>query len=105
MRLFYATDIHGSRACWRKFIRGGDFYVVDVLVLGGNMTGKGLIPIIRERASHHVYLQGKRHDFTAGALEDYQRRVREQGMYPVVVEPDELALLKADPAALDRLFE
>jgi Icc-related predicted phosphoesterase len=105
MRLFFATDIHGSRACWRKFLRGGDFYGADALVLGGDMTGKGLIPIVREGSRHHVHLQGKRYDFGDDALEDYRRRAREQGMYPFVVEPDELAELKADPAALDRLFE
>jgi Icc-related predicted phosphoesterase len=39
MRLFFATDIHGSETCWRKFLNSGKHYGADVLVLGGDMTG------------------------------------------------------------------
>lgn len=104
MRVFFATDIHGSRACWRKFLRGGEFYDADVLILGGDMTGKGLVPIVKTGEAFHTYLQGNRHEFAADELDAYRQRVREQGLYPFVAEPDELAALKADPDALDALF-
>jgi len=45
MRLFFATDIHGSETCWRKFLNSGKHYGADVLVLGGDMTGKALVPM------------------------------------------------------------
>lgn len=44
-RLFFATDIHGSEICWKKFLNAGKFYAADVLILGGDMTGKALVPI------------------------------------------------------------
>src|SRR5258708_16159614 len=44
-RLFFATDVHGSEICWRKFLNAGKFYNADVLILGGDMTGKALVPI------------------------------------------------------------
>jgi polyferredoxin len=47
MKLFYATDVHGSEICWKKFISGGKFYEVDTLILGGDhmplITFAGLI--------------------------------------------------------------
>lgn len=48
-RLFYATDIHGSERTYRKFVNAGKFYGVNVLVMGGDITGKLLIPIIKEK--------------------------------------------------------
>ena len=48
-RLFFATDIHGSDVCWKKFLNAGKFYRADVLVLGGDMTGKALVPIVRQQ--------------------------------------------------------
>lgn len=105
MKVFFATDIHGSRACWRKFLRGAEFYGADVLILGGDMTGKGLVPIVREGERFHVFLQDERYDFGPDELDHFRQRVREQGLYPFVAEPDELAELKADGDRLDQLFQ
>ena len=48
-RLYFATDLHGSERTYRKFINAGKFYDVDILVMGGDITGKLLIPIIKGR--------------------------------------------------------
>ena len=48
MRVFYATDLHGSEVCWRKFLNAAKFYDADVLICGGDMTGKAMIPIVEE---------------------------------------------------------
>ena len=46
--IFFATDVHGSDVCWKKFINAGKFYGADVLILGGDMTGKAIVPIIEQ---------------------------------------------------------
>ena len=48
MRIFFATDVHGSETCWRKFLNSGKHYKADVIILGGDMTGKALVPIIHD---------------------------------------------------------
>ena len=48
VRVFFATDIHGSETCWRKFLNSGTHYEADVMILGGDMTGKALVPIIHD---------------------------------------------------------
>ena len=50
VRLFFATDVHGSEVCWRKFINSAKHYEVDVLILGGDMTGKAIVPIVENGA-------------------------------------------------------
>ena len=44
--LFFATDIHGSETCFRKFLNAGLAYKADVLIMGGDMTGKMLVPLV-----------------------------------------------------------
>jgi uncharacterized protein len=107
MRVYFATDIHGSETCFRKFLHCHEYYDADVLVLGGDMTGKALVPIVDlgdER--YYTILQEQRHDF-AGAeeLQRYERTVRERGLYPLRTTEDELAEFRNEPGRLDDLFE
>ena len=63
-RVFFATDIHGSETCFRKFLNSAAFYEADVIVLGGDMTGKALVPIVSNGDGRcHCYLQDQRHEF------------------------------------------
>jgi Icc-related predicted phosphoesterase len=50
-RIYFATDVHGSDLCWKKFIAASEFYQASILVLGGDTSGKALVPIIAERNS------------------------------------------------------
>src|SRR5919204_5509225 len=106
MRVFFATDIHGSETCWRKFLRCGEFYDADVIILGGDMTGKALVPVVDEgNGRYHTYLQDQRHDFEGDdGLERYERMIRERGLYPFRTNARELEELSATPERLDTLF-
>ena len=53
MRVFFATDIHGSEVCWRKFLNAAAFYKADLVVLGGDVTGKIMVPVV----AHNGYWQ------------------------------------------------
>jgi Icc-related predicted phosphoesterase len=48
IRIFYASDVHGSERCFKKFINAGKIYKANALILGGDLTGKKMIPILRE---------------------------------------------------------
>ena len=61
MRVFFATDIHGSDVCWRKFINAGKFHKADVLIMGGDMTGKAMVPIVANGSNWELELQGQQH--------------------------------------------
>jgi hypothetical protein len=103
-RVFFATDIHGSETCFRKFLNSAKFYEADVIVLGGDMTGKALVPIVGNGdGRHHCYLQDQRHEFGADETERYERMVRDRGLYPFRTTEAELAELRQSPERLQAL--
>jgi Icc-related predicted phosphoesterase len=106
VKIFYATDLHGSEVCWRKFLNAGPFYGVDVLICGGDMTGKAMIPIVRRDGRYEVTLQEIPYVLeTEAELEEMKRRIANRGYYPVVVTPEEMAELAADDRLVQRRFE
>ena len=59
MRVFFATDIHGSEVCWRKFLNAAAFYKADMVILGGDVTGKVMIPITTHPGNWQVTVRGQ----------------------------------------------
>ena len=105
MRVFFATDIHGSEVCWRKFLNAAEFYKADLVVLGGDVTGKVMVPITSHPGYWEVTVRGQRHRLeTQQELEDIQRQIRNNGSYPAMVTPDELRHLTDTEGAVDQRF-
>jgi len=105
MRVFFATDIHGSDVCWRKFLNAGAFHKADVLVMGGDMTGKAMVPIVARDGRWELTLQEQPVVVAGDAdLAAMEKRIRDRGYYPVRTTPDELAAWDADPALVDARF-
>ena len=44
-RILFATDVHGSDPVWKKFIRGAERYKANVLIIGGDVTGKNVVAV------------------------------------------------------------
>jgi uncharacterized protein len=109
MRIFFATDIHGSEVCWRKFLNAGAFHKADVLVMGGDMTGKAMVPIVGANGpggAWRVTLQEQEHILNgADELAAMEKRISDRGYYPVRLSPDEMAAMQSDPAMVDARFK
>jgi uncharacterized protein len=106
VKLFFATDIHGSERCFRKFVNAASFYGVDVLVMGGDMTGKMLLPIVRlPDGRHRAQIAGRDRVVDDAELPALRALIANGGFYPYETDEEEVAALQADPAAVDRLFE
>lgn len=106
MRIFFATDIHGSDVCWRKFLNAGTFHKADVLVMGGDMTGKAMVPISVRNGSWNVTLQEQEHVLSSeDEVAAMEKRIRDRGYYPIRLTPDELDAWNADPALVDERFK
>jgi Icc-related predicted phosphoesterase len=105
MKIFFATDIHGSEVCWRKFLNSAAFYKADMVVLGGDVTGKAMVPIVAHTGYWQVTLRGEalRLD-SRKELDDVIARIRNSGFYPAVVSPDELSHLDGNETAIDQRF-
>jgi uncharacterized protein len=104
MKIFFATDIHGSEICWKKFLNAAAFYKADMVILGGDVTGKVMVPILQYPGYWELTYGGERIRLeTRAALDDIQRKIRDRGSYPTVLAPDELDALNTEDA-VDRRF-
>lgn len=107
MRLFYAGDVHGSRICWKKFVNAGAHYPAEALVMGGDLTGKALVPIVREGdGTYSAEVIGERRSArTAEELDQLQEAISTNGMYSMIVDPAEAELLASDRGQREAAFE
>lgn len=105
VRLFYSSDIHGSERCWLKFLNAAQFYGAQAIIMGGDLTGKMLVPLVETPEGYRASFLGQetlaRDDVELATLE---KNIRFNGFYPYRCSPDEYRRLEADPAYLDQVF-
>ncbi|GAB4503585.1 MAG: metallophosphoesterase [Anaerolineales bacterium] len=106
MRLFFATDVHGSEICWKKFVSAAKFYEVDTLILGGDMTGKAIVPIIAQGGDKYKVTLLEQESILEGqeAVEKMCATIQNRGYYPYVTTPDEVNEISSTPGRSDALF-
>jgi len=107
MRLFFATDIHGSETCWRKFLNSGQHYEADVIVLGGDMTGKALVPVIHDGGErwHATLLENREELVGEDKVAAFEDAVIRRGYYPFRTTPEGVRELQENEARWHGLFE
>ncbi len=98
LKLFFATDVHGSETTFRKFLNAAKHYGADVLVLGGDLTGKMLVPIVRERDGTYVarFEGGMVRVDDERGLADLERALRQRGYYTERMTPEEKAAIQTE---------
>lgn len=110
MLLLYAADMHGSEQVWRKFLNSAKFFGAEVLICGGDITGKILVPVVEERPGEYVaQVFGKlEHLSSQEELDALEKRLRFNGCYPYRCKPDEYERLAANAdyrkQVMDRLM-
>jgi Icc-related predicted phosphoesterase len=96
LRLYYASDIHGTEVLWRKFLAAARVYRAGVLVMGGDLTGKVVVPLIETGGGYELELFGRRETVRGEQqLEAVEQRIRANGMYPHRMSADEVARVSA----------
>jgi Icc-related predicted phosphoesterase len=104
-RILFATDLHGSESAFRKLVNAAVKYEIDTLVLGGDLTGKALVPIIAVNGHHEADLDGQTlvaHGESEVA--EMERTIRLGGQYTFHSTPDEVEELRSDPRGIDEAF-
>jgi Icc-related predicted phosphoesterase len=104
--LYYASDVHGSDQCWRKFLGAGRFYGVDGLIMGGDLTGKAIVPITVDGDAFRAHFLG---ESQAGSgeeqLEALIGAIRYNGMYPWKATAEQVRDAENDAAIRSELFD
>jgi Icc-related predicted phosphoesterase len=104
-KVFFATDLHGSEMCWRKFLNAGRFYDAEILICGGDMTGKAIVPIVQENGHFTVTLGAERQQVEEAQVPDVEAQIRRKGYYPLQMTLERLHELDEDPVKRAETFQ
>lgn len=105
-RIFFVTDIHGSDRCFRKFINAAKFYKAQSLILGGDITGKVMIPIVNQGNGRWIadYL-GETMEFKKeDKVTEFGKNLAEGGIYTITLTRSEYDEMQARKERIDIAF-
>jgi len=104
-KIFFATDLHGSGKCYEKILSAAKFYKVDVLVLGGDMTGKMLVPIVDYgNGTFKADYVGEKTLHSLDEVKSLEREITDSGYYPYPCSKGEMDELTASKEKVDKVF-
>ena len=96
--VYFATDLHGSEQCFRKFLNAGAAYGPDVMILGGDVAGKAVQAIVRHDDGRFRFtFRGREYDLEDGEeLARIERLIADNGYYPWRSGPGDLDRARKD---------
>ena len=105
-RIFFVTDIHGSERCFRKFINAAKFYKAQSLILGGDITGKVMIPIVNQGNGRWVadYLGETKEFSKEEKVTEFGKNLAEGGIYTITLTRAEYDEMQARRESIDKAF-
>jgi len=106
MRLYFTSDLHGSEKCWLKFLTTPKFYSADVIIVGGDITGKFIVPFVKMKdGSYEVTFLGRTQQIkNENELKTLKMQIADTGHYVFETDQEENELYKNDPAKIEELF-
>lgn len=106
LRIFFTSDLHGSEKCYKKFINAARIYKANVLVVGGDLTGKRIVPIVKQ-ADKTYKMRFLGEDLllkNEGELEKAKKQIKSVGYYVHVADESEIQALREDEEKLQERF-
>jgi Icc-related predicted phosphoesterase len=91
--------------CWRKFLNAAKFYDADVLICGGDMTGKAIVPIVEENGHFTLTMGGQTQTVTSDQVSDVEGQIRRKGYYPLRMTVERLHELDQHPERRAETFQ
>ncbi len=105
-RIFFVTDVHGSDRCFRKFINAAKFYKAQYLILGGDITGKIMIPIVDNGNGTWFadYLGEEKKMNKEDQVEELEKTLGDSGIYPLRISRSDYESLQNNKEKVDQEF-
>ena len=105
-RLFFTTDVHGSTVVFKKFINSAKFYEAQIIILGGDMVGKMIVPLV-EQANHSFRANYLGKVYEVSSEEEawqLEQTLENSGLYPLRVSPEEVKAFDEDKSLVEKRF-
>ena len=106
-RIYVASDFHAAEKVWRKFLNAIklNMYKADVALLAGDLTGKAIVPIVKENGHYRAELFGVHRQARGDEdLAKLERDIADVGFYSFVTTEAEAGRLAVDAVARDELL-
>jgi Icc-related predicted phosphoesterase len=106
VRIYFCSDIHASRKCWKKFLKTADVYGADHIIVGGDITGKFVVPIVEGIGSRRTatFMGVARTAETKDELDRLKTWIADAGQYWFEAPQDEVDAYGGDQQRIDELF-
>ncbi|QXJ28179.1 putative cacineurin superfamily phosphoesterase [Saccharolobus shibatae B12] len=102
LRILFSSDLHASYTVFKKFINAGKIYKVNALIIGGDIAGKTLLPII-DLGNNNYNIQDK--IITSSELNSFIERFKSEGIYYAILSKNEYEEASQNKKAQDELFK
>jgi hypothetical protein len=89
-----------------KFLNSAKFYQAQILILGGDVTGKMIVPIVQQPDGKYAaeFLGNNQVLETKEEREALEKNIRNSGFYPYLTDPAEMEKLTSEKKLQDELF-
>jgi Icc-related predicted phosphoesterase len=99
VRIVFASDFHGSEMVWRKFLNSAKMFKANWLIMGGDLTGKILTPIVKQPdGTYKADFLDETHTIQASEVESFRKKVKDNCYIPYVCDQREFEDLQNAPA-------
>lgn len=104
-KIFFTTDVHGSEVCFMKFLNAAKAYKANAIILGGDITGKMIIPLVpKADKTYTVYGGDAIGTFEVSDVEEIKKKIMGSGYYPYIMSDQEYDHMRTEKNELDTLF-
>jgi uncharacterized protein len=103
-RLLFVTDLHASEITFRKLMNAVEIYEANVLIIGGDLAGKRVVPVVGDSRGYTTSISGEDISIGEDGLPDVVTKIKNLGQYPLVMDAAEYETLAGDPDAVHQRF-
>jgi len=106
VRIVFASDFHGNEMVWRKFLNSANMFKCNWLIMGGDLTGKVLTPIVLQPdGTYKADFLDQTHTIQASGLEAFRTLVKDHCYIPYVCDQNQFETLeKAPQDQIEKIF-
>jgi Icc-related predicted phosphoesterase len=103
--ILFVTDLHGSNVCLKKALNGAKMYKANSLIIGGDITGKFVVPVIKGPNGFTTEFQGTKYAVKKeDELKEIYRIIDDSGHYHYPTSVEELEEARHSKEKTEAIF-